>query len=165
MNITLYELAGEIREVADKLADMDLPPEVIADTLESISLPFEQKAANVSAFVRNLEATAEQIKQAEAEMAKRRKAMENRAAHVRQYLQSQMERSGISKIECPQFRIALRQNPPSVVIDTETLIPDDYMREVPARFEPDRAAMKAALLDGYEIPGAHLERTTRVEIK
>lgn len=165
MNITLYELATEIREVADKLADMDLPAEVVADTLESIALPFEQKAASVSAFVRNLEATAEQIKAAETEMAKRRKAMENRASHIREYLLAQMQRTGISKIESPMFRIAIRNNPESVVIDSEAQIPADYLREVPATYSPDKTLIRAALQDGYDVPGAHLARSQRVEIR
>ena len=84
MNISLYELAAEFRETAATLADMDLPPEVVADTLESIRLPIEQKAGQVAAFIRNLEATADQIKAAEKQMADRRKAMENRAASVKE---------------------------------------------------------------------------------
>lgn len=165
MNITLYELAGEIREVADKLADMDLPAEVIADTLESITLPFEQKATSVSAFLRNLEATAEQIKAAETEMAKRRKAMENRATHLRDYLLAQMQRAGVSKIESPMFRISVRNNPESVVIDSEAQIPADYMREIPAQQVPDKALIKIALQDGFDVPGAHITRGVRLEIK
>ena len=165
MNITLYELATEIREVADKLADMDIDPQTVADTLESIALPFEQKAASVSAFVRNLEATAEQIKAAETEMAKRRKAMENRASHIREYLLAQMQRTGISKIESPMFRISIRTNPESVAIDSEAQIPADYLREVPATYSPDKALIKQALQDGYDVPGAHLARSQRVEIR
>lgn len=165
MNITLFELATEIREVADKLADMDIDPQTVADTLESITLPFEQKAASVSAFIRNMEATAEQIKQAEAEMAKRRRAMENRASHIREYLLAQMQRTGITKIESPLFRISIRNNPESVVIDSEAQIPADYMREIPATYSPDKTLIRAALQDGYDVPGAHLARSQRVEIR
>lgn len=165
MNITLFELAAEYRSVADKLTDMDLPPEVVSDTLESISGDLEAKATNVAMFVRNLEASAAAIKEAVAAMSARRKAIENRAASVRQYLLDNMQRTGITKIECPYFKIALRTNPESVVIDNEAAIPADYLREIPARHEPDKAAMKSALQDGYEIPGARLVRTQRVEIK
>ena len=79
----LYELAGEYRAAAEQLADLDLPPEVVADTLEGLAGDLEQKATNVALFARNLEATAAAIKQAEADMAARRKAIENRAASIR----------------------------------------------------------------------------------
>lgn len=165
MNITLYELASEFRATADQLSDMDLPDEVIADTLEAVALPVEQKATSVAAFIRNLEAAADQIKQAEQAMSARRKAIENRAARVKDYLLENMQRCEITKIESPFFKISLRDNPPAVVIDDETKIPVDYMREIPATYQPDKASMKSAMLDGYEVPGAHLERKKRVEIK
>lgn len=165
MNITLYELAAEFRATADELADMDLPQEVVTDTLESISGALEQKAQNVAMFVRNLEASAAAIKDAESAMAARREAIENRAEHVKQYLLDNMLRAGMTKIECPLFRIAIRNNPESVAIDDEKQVPTDYMREIPASYQPDKALMKQAMQDGYEIPGARLVRTQRIEIK
>jgi hydroxymethylpyrimidine/phosphomethylpyrimidine kinase len=65
----LYELAHSYRDAAEKLADLDLPPEVIEDTLESLSGDLEVKATNTAMLVRNIEATAEKIKEAEAAMA------------------------------------------------------------------------------------------------
>lgn len=166
MNIALYELAADFRETADRLSDMDLDEQTLRDTLESIAYPVEQKAVQVAAFVRNLEAAAEQIKQAEKQMADRRKAMENRAANVRQYLMDNMRACGFTKIEHPMFKVAIRQNPESVVIEDERQIPVDYMRqpETPPPV-PDKAMMKKAMQDGYEIPGAKLTRTLRLEIK
>lgn len=166
MNIALYELAADFRETADRLADMELDEQTLRDTLESIAYPVEQKAVQVAAFVRNLEATAEQIKQAEKQMADRRKAMESRAANVRQYLMDNMRACGFTKIEHPMFKITIRQNPESVVIEDERQIPVDYMRfpELPPPV-PDKALMKQAMQDGHDIPGAKLTRTLRLEIK
>jgi outer membrane murein-binding lipoprotein Lpp len=166
MNIALYELAADFRETADRLSDMDLDEQTLRDTLESIAYPVEQKAVQVAAFVRNLEAAAEQIKQAEKQMADRRKAMENRAANVRQYLMDNMRACGFTKIEHPMFKVAIRQNPESVVIEDERQIPADYLRqpETPPPV-PDKTLLKKAMQDGYEIPGAKLTRTLRLEIK
>lgn len=161
----LYEIATELTAARDMLEDLDADRQTIADTLESIAMPFEQKAVSVSAFVRNLEATAEQIKAAETDMAKRRKAIENRASHIREYLLAQMQRTGISKIESPMFRISIRNNPESVVIDNEAQIPADYLREIPATYSPDKMLIKQALQEGYEVPGVHMSRSQRVEIR
>lgn len=165
MNLALYELAADFRETADRLADMELDEQTLRDTLESIAFPVEQKAVQVAAFVRNLEATAEQIKQAEKQMADRRKAMESRAEHIKRYLLDNMQACGMSKIEHPLFKIAVRQNPESVLIEDERQIPSDYLREIPAKYEPDRTLMKKAMQGGYEIPGAKLTRTLRLDIK
>ena len=63
----LFVLAGEYRSAAQKLADLDLDEQTVADTLESLSGDLEVKATNVAMFARDLEARAEAIKQAEAQ--------------------------------------------------------------------------------------------------
>jgi hypothetical protein len=164
--LALYQIAAEYRAAADQLADLDLPEDVVRDTLESISGDLETKAVNVASFVRNLEASAEQIKAAEQQMANRRKAIEKRAENVREYLLNNMVHAGISKIECPYFKLAVRENPPAVVINEPGLIPAAYMTEpVAPPPAPDKKLIAAAIKDGFEVPGAHLARGKRLDIK
>lgn len=163
--LSLYQLSQEYAEAAHKLADLDLDDQTIADTLEGMAGALEAKATNVAMFAKNLEAAAEAIKQAEQEMAARRKAIENRAKSLREYLKANMLLTGISKIECPYFKIAIRDNPASVVIDAENLIPADYMRQPePPPPAPDKKLIAQAIKDGYEVPGCHLEKSVRIEI-
>ena len=166
MKLSLYVLADEYQQAAAQLADLDLPEEAIADTLESLQYPVEQKATNVAMFVRNLEATAEAIKAAEGEMAKRRKSLESRAASIREYLKANMIRTGITKIECPHFKISVRDNPASVRVVDESAIPARFMRQPePPPPAPDKKAIGEALKAGFEVPGCTLERSLRLEIK
>lgn len=166
MNTSLYVLSGEYLAVANKLADSDLPDDVIADTLESLSGDLEVKATNVAMFVRNLESSAEQIKLAEKQMADRRKAIENKAANIREYLKANMQRTGITKIECPHFALTIKKNPPSVVIDDVDAIPEIFMvTPEPPPPSPDKKAIGEHLKNGALIPGCHLEQGERLEIK
>lgn len=164
---SLYELAGEYHQAAVTLSNMDMDEQTIADTLEGLSGALEEKAKNVAFFVRNLESTAEQIKLAEKQMADRRKAMENRAERIREYLKTNMELAGITQIECPHFKLSIKKNPPSVVIDAESQIPADYMTQpVAPPPAPDKKLIAQAIKDGFEVPGAHLETgKTRLDIK
>lgn len=164
---SLYELAGEYHQAAVTMSNMDMDEQTIADTLEGLSGALEEKAKNVAAFVRNLESTAEQIKLAEKQMADRRKAMENRAERIREYLKTNMELAGITQIECPHFKLAIKKNPPSVVIDAESQIPADYMTQpVAPPPAPDKKLIAQAIKDGFEVPGAHLETgKTRLDIR
>lgn len=165
-NLALYQLADEFSAAADRVADLDLPPEVVADTLESMALPFEGKARAVAAFARNLEATADQIKQARRAMERREEAILSRAKHVRDYLLTNMLRCEITRIEHPEFVIAVRANPESVVIDDERQIPLEYMRQPePPPPAPDKTAIKSALKAGQDVPGARIVKTQRLEIK
>lgn len=162
----LYELSSEFIEASNALQNLDLDDQCISNTLEGLQYPVEQKCNNVAFVVRNLESLAEQIKQAEQQMAARRKAIENRAANVREYLLQNMERCGISKIESPYFKISIRNNPASVVVDDAGAIPCEFYRypEAPPP-SPDKKLLLDALKSGINISGVHLEHKTRLDIK
>lgn len=161
----LYELAASFRAAAEQLADLDLPAEVVADTLDSISGPLDLKAQNVALFTRNLEATAAAIKEAEAGMAQRRKAIENRVASLKAYMLNSMQLAGVKKIEGPYLRIGIRDNPPAVDVFDPAQIPAEYMKTPePPPPAPDKPAIKAAIQAGNEIPGARLTRGQRLDI-
>ena len=162
----LYNIAAEYRAAAEKLAELDLDAQTIADTLEGLSGDLETKAQNVAFFVRNLEATAAAIKQAEADMAARRKAMENRADSLRRYIFDSMTVAGIEKIECPHFRLAIKNNPAAVDVFEPGLVPASFMRTPePPPPAPDKTAIKEALKAGQDVPGARLTSGQRLEIK
>lgn len=162
----LYEIAAEYRAAAEKLAELDLDAQTIADTLEGLSGDLETKAQNVAFFVRNLQSTAAAIKQAESDMAARRKAMENRADSLMRYLFDSMTVAGIEKIECPHFRLAIKNNPAAVEIFEPGLVPASFMRTPePPPPSPDKTAIKEALKAGQDVPGARLTSGQRLEIK
>lgn len=162
----LYQIADQYMADVAKLQDLDLDAQTLADTLESMGGEIEAKATNVAMFVRNLESLAEQIKAAETQMANRRKAIESRADAVREYLLTNMLRTGITKIESPYFKISVKQNPASVVVVAADLIPAKYLRQAaPPPPAPDKKEIKAALEFGENVPGCHLTNTQRLEIK
>lgn len=165
--LSLYKLSEQYREALTTLQDMELDEETVKDTLEGLQGNIEVKATNVALFVKNIEALAESIKEAESQMAARRKSIENRAARIREYLLVGMQLSGITKIECPYFKIALRDNPESVIVEDEKLIPSEYFKPAPPPPppSPDKTAIKKALKEGKPCPGARLEKKQRVEIK
>ena len=162
----LYVLAQQYRADSEKLADMELDEQTLADTLEGMGGELELKAENVVMFARNLEVTAAAIKDAEAQMAARRKAMESRAASLKRYVLENMQFAGIQKIECPLFKLSIRENPPSVEVFEPDLIPLEYMTQPePPPPAPNKTAIKAAIAAGVDVPGAKVNRTTRLEIK
>lgn len=163
---SLYDIAAEYRQTADKLADLDLDEQTIADTLEGMSGALEVKAQNVVMFARNLEATATAIKEAETAMASRRKAIEHRAAGLRRYALSAMQFAGVQSIECPYFKLAVRKNPPAVEVFDAAQIPAQFMRTPePPPPAPDKKAITEAIKAGQEVPGARLVSGERLEVR
>ena len=163
----LYQIADIYLQDLDKLNDLDLDEQTVADTLESIQGDMQEKCTNVAAFIRNTESLADQIKQAEQAMAARRKALENRADRIRQYLLENMQRTGITKIDSPWFKIALAKNPPSVVVDDEDTLKFAYPEfvKVVTTESIDKAAVKEAIKAGQIVEGARLVQADRVTIK
>jgi hypothetical protein len=161
----LYEIAALYREDAAKLADLDLDEQTLIDTLEGLSGELEVKAQNVVMFARNLEATAAAIKEAEAQMAARRKAIENRAAGLRLYVKTSMQVAGVSKIECPYFKLAIQNNPPAVDVFEADTVPSEFwiQPETPPKVL-DKKAIAVAIKGGAEVPGAKLSQSQRLVV-
>jgi hypothetical protein len=164
--VSLYVIANEHRAMVERLMEGQEDPQAIADTIEAESYPLEVKAQNVAFAIRNLEATAAAIRQAEQEMAARRKKIENRAQQVRDYLQTCMEIANVSRIECPHFALAIKNNPPSVEVFEPDLVPAEY-RKTPEPAAPviDKTAIREAIKANKKVPGVMLVQGSRLEIK
>lgn len=165
-NLTLYAIADNFLADIRKMEEADLDDQTFADTLEAISGDLEEKAKAVAMFARNLEASAEAIKQAEKQMADRRKALENKADKVRQYLLDNMLKTGISKIDCPYFSLSVRKNPPAVEIIQQDMIPMEYF-DIPPMPAPqlNKNRLKDDLKNGVIVDGAKLTQGHSLQIK
>ena len=167
-NLSLYTLSNDYNQAFEFLNDQDqnLTAAEINDSLASIELDVKDKAINVAKFLRNMEATAEAIKAAEGEMLKRRKALENRATALKEYLKNNMESTGIVKIECPFFKLSIAKNPAALDLFDTSAIPDEYKRTETVTTEHiDKAAIKKAIMSGIQIQGARVTSGTRLVIK
>jgi hypothetical protein len=162
---SLLLIAQEYRAAAAQLADLDLPAEVVSDTLESLAGDIETKAQSVAHMVRSLEAQAAAVKQWAKDASERAKAIEARAERLREYLSSNMQACGIQRIEGPGITLSFRKTS-AVVIDDEAQIPAAYMRQKPPPpAEPDKLALAAALKTGETIPGARLETRQALQVR
>ena len=172
MSETLYALTTDLVDATHALEEMaeagEIDAQALADTLEGVRLPVQVKALQVAAYNRHLEAQMAAVKSEEDRLAEYRHYLQRQADALRVYLYDQMVRAGITKIEAipdaPPFRLAIRKNPPKVVIDNEGALPWEFKREV-VKTEVDKALIKDALKQGLSVPGAHLEQSERVEIK
>lgn len=166
MKLALYQIADQYLQDMQTLQDRDLDDQTFADTLESLSGDLELKATNVAMFIRNLEASADAIKNAEKQMADRRKAIEAKTERIKAYLLENMVRTGITNIDCPYFKIAVRDNPESLVVDADAKVPSEYFNQPPLP-DPvlDKMRLKKDLQLGVVVDGCKLERKKRIEIK
>lgn len=174
----LYEVVNTYREELAALQDADLPAEVVADTLEAIQWPVEEKIRAVVAFALQLKADAEVRADHAKRMSESAKSMKNRADSLIAYASAGLMNSGLRlPLVCPEFTLNLAKNPPSLEVLDESavpgkfkrrsfqfLIPDDWTDEqvsdlaakmnVPVQYE--EAIDRRALLDAVKTdPAAH----------
>jgi hypothetical protein len=67
-----------------------------------------------------------------------------------------MEASGLQKLDGLTTTFSTRRNQPAVHIWDERQIPGEYMRQPTAPPQPDRVAIRAAILSGTAVAGAAL---------
>ena len=165
----LHEITSAYAQLEQIIDDPEADENQIALWLSECQVALKDKATNVVMLVENLEATACAIKAAEERMADRRNRMEKRAEAIKSYVLQAMQKAGIFDIECDLFKITRRKNPQSVIIDDESKVPLQYLRQPEPPPVPDPKPDKKLILDhikkGVIIDGCHAEQTERLVIK
>jgi hypothetical protein len=164
--MNLYHISNEYQLLLEQIYDAEtgeILPQVL-DKLDDITTKIEDKAIAVAAYIKNLDAEREAIEKAKRSMAEREARLDKRADYLTQYLQTNMERCGITEIKCPEFVIKLKKCPWSTDIIDEDSIPDDY-KHVKQVVTVDKVRIKDELLSGVVIPGVQLRQNNRLEIK
>ena len=167
-NEPLYKVAHRYQQAYEALFLMeDMPEEAITDTLAGIEGEFTDKAINIAALIKNIEAQAAQVKEAERSMNERKKALENHAKRLRDYLLENIKclPDDKQKIFTPEFQISLKNNPAAVFIEDGIKLADEYLRIIPEEREPDKKKLKEALDNGVVIDGVKLVKGISLVIK
>ena len=159
----MYELTSDYMAVLDMANNPDIPPEVIADTLEGISGEIELKAESSAIVIKELESEMLKLKTEEIRLSGKRKAIENNIAVIKDRLYNAMKLTGKEKFKTALFNFNIQKNPVKLVIDDESLIPKKYY----VKQEPklDAAKLKEDLKAGAVRKYAHLEQGESLRIK
>jgi siphovirus len=157
--MNLYELSLAFQDVQN----MDLDPEVMKDTLDSIEDAIESKAENIAKLVRNLESDVSAYKEEEDRLKTKRQATENKVKWLKTYLEDNMKLTGKTKFKSGMFNFLIQKNPASVNITDEKIIPEEFLIQQPPKV--DKTSIKEILKKGIEVPGAELKQTEGLRIR
>lgn len=160
-----FELAAQYRRLAEVLAERHDDEQLIADTLESISGPLDEQLENLAKMVRNIEAAASGVQKTIADLEAREAALQHAAERGHRLILDLMRLAGRDKVTTALFSLAIRKNPPCIVVECEAELPPAYLTYPPAPPPtPDKKAIAAALKAGVSVPGARTEQGVRLEI-
>ena len=174
MTRTLLDVTRDMEALDALLAEVEgdvTDPKV----LEAVSAWFDEldadlkgKVDNYAALITTLDARAE-VRAKEAErLARRAKTDAASAQFLKDRLRTELEARGMQKVETDRYRVSVVANGGKLplVLGDELEIPDAYWREVPARKEIDRDAIRQALDAGRPVAGARYgDRGRRLSIR
>ena len=165
--LKLYEIAGELQRVVDEYNSVETDEELTAleATLGDLSLSFNDKAIGVALHIVSTEATVTAIASEVARLSNLVVRNQKRADWFREYLKRNMEATGIEKIDGGKVTLKIKKNPASVIIEDETVIPDEYRKRKEV-VTIDKTAIKESWAKGIGVAGSKIDnQRTRLEIK
>lgn len=159
---TLYQLTDEFLEIQELLQNEEIDPSFIDDTLESLIFELEQKADGYAQVRKNVFNDINIIKEEEKRLKNRRLAYEKNLERLDKAIEKSMIVTGKTNIKTSLFTYQIRTNPPSVVIDDEEQIPNQFRIEQPSKI--DKSTLKD-FLKKHKTPYAHLEQSKSLKIR
>ena len=160
--MNLYEINSAIENFAFEV-DEESGEVLNAAALDALNMERNEKLENIACWIKNLGAEAKAIRDEEKALADRRKSAENRAERLKRYLESALRGE---KFETARCKVSYRKSA-SVETDDSFLAwareyaPDLLRRKDP---EPDKTAIKTAILNGVAVGGARLVETVKMTI-
>lgn len=162
MKSNLYELTEAWKNIQELVDDEETPFEQLESAIKNIDQALEEKADGYAKIIRMLEGEAAAIKAEETRLSGMRKAKENRIMALKKSLEEAMITTGKKKFKTTLFGFNVQRNPPSVSVQDEDKIPEEYWR---VQRSLNRRDILAALRDGKEIPGAEIISTESLRIR
>lgn len=154
----------EIDDAITSLVDMETGEIEDEKRFDELQMERTQKIENTGCFYKNLMAEAKAMKEEEANLAQRRKAVENKAERIKNLLVYALNGE---KFESPKVRCSYRKAKSVQVDDGFVAWAEEHADDLLTFKEPtpNRAAIKTALEDGREIEHAEIVTNERLQVK
>jgi riboflavin biosynthesis pyrimidine reductase len=157
----LYELSSQYNQIFNSIteeSDLDW----LEECLESIEEEFEVKAENIAKLIKSLDGDIKAYKEEVDRLSTRKKFVENHQDRLKAYLESNMKALGKEKIKGNVFTLAMQNNPPRAVVDSEDDIPECYKV---TEIHIVKSDILSDLKQGKEVLGAHMEQSVSLRIR
>lgn len=160
MGMSIYEIDDSILS----LVDMETGEIEDIARFDELQMERTQKVENIGCYYKNLVAEAKAMKEEEANLAQRRKAVENKAERIKNLLIYALNGK---KFESPKVRCSYRKAK-SVQVDNDFVAWAQEHADDLLTFKeptPNKTAIKAALEGGREIEHAEIVTNERLQVK
>lgn len=158
--MNVFELNTAIKAVQEK----DLDPETLADTLESLELPRNEKLDNVATWIENNQMKLQWLKEKKRQLSDVETSVKNQTERLQEFLTQAIDDSGQKEIQTENHILKPRNYKDAVVVEETRKLPIDYIvcSEV---VKPNKKLLYEDLKKGKSIKGAYLKKNRKTTIK
>lgn len=160
MKMNVFELNATIKAVQEK----DLDPETLADTLESLELPRNEKLDNVATWIENNQMKLDWLKEKKRQLSDVESSIKKQTDRLQKFITAAIDDSGQKEIRTENHILKPRNYKDSVVVEETKKLPIDYVIRTEA-IRPDKKKIYEDLKAGKSISGAHLKPNRKTVIK
>ena len=169
---TLYDYGNQLSDTVDKIQDLlgegispdDERVQELLEKMVSEESDWENKAVNVAKFLNQLSLDVAQIDSEIERLTKKKKSNESAHKNLHDLLMWQMESFGKLEIKNPLLSIKVKENPPSLIVERDDLVPEKFKTKKEV-VSVNKNAIKQALKDGEVVEGVKLINTKKLSIK
>ena len=161
---TLYGITAELNAILTQLEELggEITPE-LEQALVINEESFAAKSEDYGHAILNLKGMAAAAKAEKERLATLQKFYENTCNRLDNALKTAMVATGHDKVETPTMRLSLRHSTATEVDDLDA-IPAEY-KTTKVEVVADKTAIKKAIQQGEDVPGAHLVENVSLQIK
>lgn len=159
---TLFNLTDDYKQVYELIAEQG-DEQALIDTLSSINDALEDKADGYVAVIKSLESDNKAIDEEIKRLQQRKTTNKNGIDRLKVSLQDSMETTGKTKFKTALNSYNIQNNPPSLNVINEKLIPKDYWVSQAPKL--NRKDALAELKAGNTIPGLEVKQTRSLRVR
>jgi hypothetical protein len=161
---TLYGITSELNDILTQLEELggEITPE-LEQALAINEENFAAKSEDYGHAILNLKGMAAAAKAEKERLAALQKFYENTYNRLDNALKTAMVATGHDKVETPTMRLSLRHSTATEVDDLDA-VPAEY-KTTKVEVVADKTAIKKAIQQGEDVPGAHLVENVSLQIK
>ena len=156
----LFELTQNYQNVLEIAEQLDA--ETLKDTLDSIDEAINDKVENTAYVIKQLDANVAVIDTEIKRLQAMKSAQSNNAKNLKLYIQESMEKVGLDKVQGKLIKVAIQNNPASVVVTDEKKLAKYFVEQPP---QLNKTILKQDLKNGLEVDGAELQSTRSIRIR
>lgn len=155
---TLYDLSQEAAEILDLVKNGTFSEEDIKDTLEAAQRDVKKGVRDLAGVVKELDPQIDVLDQHIKSLQGRKKVLEERQSKLKSIIGTVMHSSGVKDVQTNFFTVLCKPGTESVDITDKNAIPVKFVKTKTTETQ-DKKAIKAALNNGEDVPGAKLVKT------